>query len=552
MREQIRRLISAAAALCLLPCLAASPYSGVTAATQIQIQSEASAQDGQSAVFADKLQIIEAGACGLYADRYGAPTGQDLSVGSRLNTHQTYFVGTTAGIAWNGMQCYIYAQGVYSQLFDALPLNGNSQSSRVRTVLSAVDTISADMLADAQVMPGAYFRTTANADGSFNGSNGHSLIILGYDEDSITLLEGNADGGGLIRKATLTYEEFNRQYMTGCGRRVCHIIQPDAAVYRELYGMEFRAQNIIRKPSDAALQAPAVTTTAVQTTTAAPATTTALSRTTTAVPVTTAAVPAVTTAAQAVMTTAPAAAAAVRTTSAAAETAVLTTTAPALTTASVLTTAYEAETVLTTPVLTTEVIPVTTEAEAPETTAAEPVSTVPVQTLAADDRPIRLPDVYTGETVRVTRSGYKVSLFLPSAKSYTWKSSDPSVAEVDSAGLVTVRGNGEAIISAVQDNVRYEFPVSVQITPWERLGDINLDGKVNTLDVRLALTVYVEKMVQSDKAVSLTDEQFRFADINEDGRIGLKDVRLILRYYVENIVVHSDLEPEDGWQEILQ
>ena len=123
---------------------------------------------------------------------------------------------------------------------------------------------------------------------------------------------------------------------------------------------------------------------------------------------------------------------------------------------------------------------------------------------------------------------------------------------MDGAGLVTVRGNGEAIITAMQENVRYEFPVSVLITPWERLGDINLDGKVNTLDVRLALTVYVDKMVQSDDAVPLTDEQFRFADINEDGKIGLTDVRLILRYYVENIVAHSDLEPEEGWQEILQ
>lgn len=545
----MKRLISAAAALCLLPCLAASPYSGVTAATQIQIQSEASAQEGQSAAFAEKLQIIEAGACGLYADRYGAPTGQDLSVGSRLNTHQTYYVGTTAGIAWNGMQCYIYSQGVYSQFFDALPLNGTSQSSRARTVLSAVDTVSAEMLADAHVMPGAYFRTTANTDYSFNGSNGHSLIILGYDAECITLLEGNADGGGLIRKATLTYEQFNRQYMTGCGRRVCHIIQPDAEVYRELYGMEFRTLNAARKPADASLQTP-VTTTAVQTTTAAPETTTAALRTTTAVPVTTVTVPAVTTTAHAVTTTARAvttAAPAVTTTTAPAATtaALKTTAAPALTTASVLTTEYEAETELT-----TEAVPATTAT--PETTAAEIVSTAPVQTLAADDRPIRLPDVYTGETVRVTRSGYKVSLFLPSARSYTWKSSNPSVAEVDGAGLVTVRGNGEAIITAVQENVRYEFPVSVLITPWERLGDINLDGKVNTLDVRLALTVYVDKMVQSDDAVPLTDEQFRFADINEDGKIGLTDVRLILRYYVENIVAHSDLEPEEGWQEILQ
>ena len=50
------------------------------------------------------------------------------------------------------------------------------------------------------------------------------MILLSYNENSITVLEGNADGDGLVRITEKTWDKFNDDYLTKKGRKIAHII----------------------------------------------------------------------------------------------------------------------------------------------------------------------------------------------------------------------------------------------------------------------------------------------------------------------------------------
>ncbi len=490
----------------MLPGMAVLPSFGYTASaeTAAVVTAAASAVSyQQSAALAALVQRIEEGACGLYLDNQEWTEPEEpLAVGTNLNTQQRYYVRTTTGLSQWGKQCYIYSQGVYSQLFDALPLNGNSYSVKqpfngnddillARTVLQGPAEITPQVLAEAKVMPGAYLRTTTDTEtGKFNGSAGHSLIILGYDDTTITVLEGNANGMGAIAESTISYEEFAHRFTTGWNRTVTHIIQPDADVYEKRFGLTY---------SYAAPPAPAEEN---------------------AAPVTTAAETA----------TAPVTAAAVTTTTAAVTTSA--TTAATTTTAAVTTAA--ASTVLT-----------TTTTAAPQTTILQPrllASAAPAQLL---------PAVYTADPIRVTRKTTKVALFLPDAKRFTWSSSDTNIVQVDENGKVTVRQNGKAVITAASSEMRYAFPIEVQVVSWAELGDINLDGSVDPADATLALQIYVDTLVGSGLRDEMTDVQLAHADVDDNGEVSVEDAQNILRFYVEYTLSESGLSPMETWARLL-
>ena len=485
----------------MLPGMAVLPSFGYTASaeTAAVVTAAASAVSyRQSAALATLVQCIEEGACGLYLDNQEWTEPEEpLAVGTNLNTQQRYYVRTTTGLSQWGKQCYIYSQGVYSQLFDALPLNGNSYSIKqpfngnedillARTVLQGPAEITPQVLAEAKVMPGAYLRTTTDLEnGSFNGSAGHSLIILGYDDTTITILEGNANGMGAIAESTISYEEFAHRFTTGWNRTVTHIIQPDAAVYKERFGLTY---SYVAPPAPIEENAAPVTTAAETAT----------------VPVT--------------------AATAVTTTTAAATTSA--TTAAATTTA--------ASTVLTT------------------TTTAAPQTTIMQPRLLASAAPAQLlPAVYTADPIRVTRKTTKVALFLPDAKRFTWSSSDTNIVQVDESGKVTVRQNGKAVITAASGEMRYAFPIEVQVVSWAELGDINLDGSVDPADATLALQIYVDTLVGSGLRDEMTDVQLGHADVDDNGEVSVEDAQNILRFYVDYTLSESGSSPMETWARLL-
>lgn len=150
-------------------------------------------------------------------------------IGDSLNNNFAYSWGNT----W-GYQCLAYARGVYYYLFGEDADYAGKSYGNGYLALGPSDCVSAlsyRVLSEAGVGCGAYVRTTANWDYSYNTSNGHSFIILTYDEDTMTFLEGNANGRGLIALNTYTWDEFNTRRLTNAGRRVSFVIQPYVTCY---------------------------------------------------------------------------------------------------------------------------------------------------------------------------------------------------------------------------------------------------------------------------------------------------------------------------------
>lgn len=110
-------------------------------------------------------------------------------------------------------------------------------------------------------------------------------------------------------------------------------------------------------------------------------------------------------------------------------------------------------------------------------------------------------------------------------RSLQWTSSNTAVAEVNSDGIITAKGNGYAVISASLEKSSQKASIIVLVnssaTSYE-LGDVNMDGKVTAVDAMLAL-----KLALLDNP---TDAILGSADVNGDGKITAVDAMRILQY----------------------
>lgn len=204
--------------LCLVLCL--STVTPVMAATHT---TQASKIDGftYSLAYGEKLNQIFQGNATMFsnsADRY--------ALGQNIKMNKQYAVANVI----SGQQCYIYAQAVYHYLFGDVPYHGTGIGNYWKNstrVLYNITSISYNTFINAGVGFGAYIRTTVNSNGSFSGSYGHSMILLGYDTSGLTYLDCNGDGKGMIRVTTRTWSEFNSVLLSSKGRRIAHVVQPN-------------------------------------------------------------------------------------------------------------------------------------------------------------------------------------------------------------------------------------------------------------------------------------------------------------------------------------
>ena len=181
---------------------------------------------------AKKLDEIINGNIDLYV--YSSGSYARLPIGSYMSNSTMYSVkSNTTGALCLGYQCYAYANAVYNKLFNEWAGHGESFAHSY-IALQGGNALSYERLKNAYIRTGAYVRTTTNPDGSFNSSSGHSFIILSYDKDKITMIEGNADGNGLVRISERTWAEFNNN-LANSKRYICHIIQPTESYFNSLY-----------------------------------------------------------------------------------------------------------------------------------------------------------------------------------------------------------------------------------------------------------------------------------------------------------------------------
>lgn len=200
--------------------------------------------------FSSKLEGIYNGDIDLYTN-YNCSNEVYLPVGSRMSTSKMFHVkSNVSGQTVAGWQCYIYANAVYNKLFGEWVGHGSSLSHSEVVISGGSNTASFNMFYKAGVRCGAYMRTTNYSSGAYNGNKGHSLVILSYDTQNISYIEGNADGNGLIQTVTETWSSFNNSELKGRSRYICHVVQPTEYYYTLLYGsgnvVECKHENLIK------------------------------------------------------------------------------------------------------------------------------------------------------------------------------------------------------------------------------------------------------------------------------------------------------------------
>ncbi len=223
-----KKLLSLALTLVLSLTLAATAQAGsryTTSAGALR-----AADFTGDAALAAKLDAVFAGTPEMYED-IRCTTRASAPIGSRnVPLGRTYYVKSANGQVYSGTSCYIYANAVYATLFGDVPYHG--EDAGWKNSYTAARNLSSASYSEFQRLGigfGALLRTTSNADGSYNGNAGHSLIILKYDANGITYLEGNGDGKGLIRVTERSWDTFNSTSVSGRGYKISFIVQPKTA-----------------------------------------------------------------------------------------------------------------------------------------------------------------------------------------------------------------------------------------------------------------------------------------------------------------------------------
>lgn len=185
---------------------------------------------------AKKLKQVFEGNIGLYTStKFSKSVKAPLGCTKLTGRNQYFIKGNATGTTNSGWQCYIYANAVYNTLYNEWVGRGASLKNS-KVVIKGGSTFSYKQFVKAGVKCGAYARTTGNKNGSYHTSVAHSFVILGYNEEGVTYIEGNADGRGLVRVTQSTWKELNKAQTTGRGRYICHVVQPTDNYFDSLYG----------------------------------------------------------------------------------------------------------------------------------------------------------------------------------------------------------------------------------------------------------------------------------------------------------------------------
>lgn len=105
----------------------------------------------------------------------------------------------------------------------------------------------------------------------------------------------------------------------------------------------------------------------------------------------------------------------------------------------------------------------------------------------------------------------------------TWTSSDPDVAAVSRTGIVTALSVGETTITVTTVDGGFTDTITITVTAAPQMGDVNLDGYVDSGDAMLCLRAAVG-------AYTVPEAMRPYADVNHDGLVDAGDAVRILRY----------------------
>lgn len=233
-------VLSLAAPVCAAEAQQSEPVSEYTWITDREAVDGSDYTDNPA--LAEKLNDILDGNAGVYYDR-ACTKMVNTELGSYRVPNNGVNKYTGTGEQLNiGTSCWIYANAVYYTLFGETTGNGAAGENSTKLNLKVTQNKNAtyENFTAWGVTPGvgALIRTT----------DGHSMIVLGYDEERLTVLDGNGDGKGLV---SIRVRTWDRTWF-----RVKYIIQPNQehveALYPEETG-EIKQMSIGRQPGDRAV-----------------------------------------------------------------------------------------------------------------------------------------------------------------------------------------------------------------------------------------------------------------------------------------------------------
>jgi len=178
-----------------------------------------------SAILAAVLNDIFDGNANVYYDaEFTKPVNTELGSSRVPNNGVNKYVGPYGDNDDNvGTSCWIYANGVYYTLFGECTGNGTAGENSEKLDLTASDnynfTYENFLTWGVRPEPGALIRTRC----------GHSMVILDYDAEGVTILDGNGNGKGLIAIREMKWDSQNF--------RAKYIIQPTQTYFDILYSV---------------------------------------------------------------------------------------------------------------------------------------------------------------------------------------------------------------------------------------------------------------------------------------------------------------------------
>ena len=203
------------------------PATTVRAESRRNFITERSAVKGsnytRSPSLAAKLNDIFDGNASIYADKAcETPVDTFLGTSPVRNNGVCMYVGPEGGKAMErGTSCFIYANGVYYTLFGETTGNGEPGVNSEKLDLSKTDS---------RLATYENFKTwgVRQGPGALVRASGHSFIVLDYDEEGLTYLDGNGDAQGLVAVNRETWDKVFFSY-------IYYIIQPKEHHYTALY-----------------------------------------------------------------------------------------------------------------------------------------------------------------------------------------------------------------------------------------------------------------------------------------------------------------------------
>ena len=225
-KKTVSLLLSICISAYILPGMAVTAWASQEDYRWITDREEVDGSDFTSSVIlATALNDIFDGNANVYYDaEFTRMVNTKLGTSRVPNNGVNKYVGPYGDNDDNvGTSCWIYANGVYFTLFGECTGNGTAGENSEKLDLSGSEnkkfTYETFITWGVRPEPGALIRTRC----------GHSLVILDYDSEAVTILDGNGNGKGLvaIRRMKWDHQTYRAKY----------IIQPTQTYFDILYSV---------------------------------------------------------------------------------------------------------------------------------------------------------------------------------------------------------------------------------------------------------------------------------------------------------------------------